>query len=254
MPLAIDQASNRKRSPRFGPSQRAEEAYARSLRKIARHIAEIVRGIAPDGVVSPDDDFRISDALRRYSEALEPWAASVGSRMLADVDKRDAKGWASHSERIGRALKREVESAPTGAAMRARLADQVSLIKSLPLDAAQRVHDLTVRGLVEGRRAKEIADEIMRTGHVSASRATLIARTETARTASILTEVRAKSIGCTHFIWRSSRDAQVRPSHRKVAGKIYAFADPPIVDGAPLLPGQTFNCRCYIEPQIPEDL
>ena len=249
--LALDQ-STRKRPRGFEFSRRAEEAYARQLRKIARHIADIVRGFAPDGDVTPEANAQITDAMQRYSTVLGPWAENVGRRMLADVDRRDARSWEGYSERIGRALKREVTDAPTGDAMRTRLADQVTLIKSLPLDAAQRVHELTVKGLTEGRRSSEIAAEIMRTGEVSAARATLIARTETARTSSILTEVRAKSIGCTHFTWKTSKDAQVRPSHRKVGGQVFAFADPPVVDGAPLLPVQTFNCRCWIQPVLPD--
>jgi SPP1 gp7 family putative phage head morphogenesis protein len=249
--LAADQAA-RKKPKTFAASKRAEEAYARQLRKISRHVADIVRGLAPDGVVTPEADFSISAAMKRYSEVLEPWAASVASRMLDDMSRRDGQVWMAHSERIGRALRSEVASGATGQALKARLADQVALITSLPLDAAQRVHDLTIKGLVEGRRPDEIADEILRTGEVSASRATLIARTEVARTASILTEVRAKSIGCTHFVWQTSKDASVRPSHRKMQGRTFAFADPPIVDGQPLIPGQTYNCRCFIQPVLPD--
>ncbi len=250
MRLALD--ANRQRPRSFGASHRAAEAYGRQLRKIARHIADIVRGLSPDGEVTPQVDGQISDAMSRYSQILGPWAQAVGSQMLVDVSRRDAQTWASHSERIGRALKHEVANAPTGQAMRERLADQVTLIKSLPLDAAKRVHDLSVKGLTEGRRSSEIAAEIMRTGLVSASRATLIARTEAARTASVLTEVRAKSIGCTHFVWKTSKDAQVRPSHRKMQGKVCEFAAPPIVDGSPLLPGQIYNCRCWISPILPD--
>lgn len=246
MPLALDAARKRPRGFEF--SRRAEESYARNLRRIARHIGDIVRGMAPDGVVTPESDAQMSRALRAYSEALDPWARAAGARMISDVDKRDLRSWTDHSEQIGRALKREIADAPTGRALRDRLSEQVTLIKSLPLDAAQRVHELTVKGLTEGRRASEIAAEIMRSGEVSASRATLIARTETARTSSILTQVRAESIGLTHFQWNTANDGSVRPSHRKLEGKIFPFSQPPIVDGEPLLPGHTFNCRCWISP------
>lgn len=246
MPLALDAA--RKRPKGFEFSRRAEESYSRSLRKIARHIGDIVRGLAPDGVVTPESDAQMSRALRAYSEALDPWAHAVGARMIEDVSKRDLRAWTDHSERIGRALKQGIENAPTGQAMREQLAAQVGLIKSLPLDMAQRVHDLSIQGLVGGRRASEVAAEIMRSGTVSASRATLIARTESARVSSILTQVRAESIGITHFEWKTARDGSVRPSHKKMQGKICEFAKPPIVDGEPLLPGHTFNCRCWIAP------
>ena len=232
-------------------ARRIEIHYALQLRRLARHIAEIVRGLAPDGAVPPAVDDQIGEAMRRYGEVLEPWARAVGGRMIADVDRQDARSWMAHGARVGRALRRELDNAPTGAALRARLAEQVTLISSLPTEAARRVHALALDGLVEGRRPAEIAAEIMRTGEVSASRATLIARTEVARTSSVLTEVRAKSLGCTHFQWMTARDAQVRPSHRAQQGRVFAFAEPPIVDGQPLLPGQTFNCRCRIAPILP---
>jgi SPP1 gp7 family putative phage head morphogenesis protein len=113
--------------------------------------------------------------------------------------------------------------------MRALLAEQVTLIKSIPLDAAQRVHEWTLAGIEDGTRAKEVAAQILRTNEVSANRAMLIARTETARTSSKLTESRARHVGSEGYIWRTSRDSDVRDSHREMEGKIRALgfaADP----------------------------
>lgn len=241
-----------RRKPGFDYSRKAEAAYARDLRRVARVIGDIVRGFAPDGDLPTDQEQPLAEALRRYSETLGGWAQAVGMRMLADVDRRDSKQWMAHSERIGRALKHEVYQAPVGAALQQRLAEQVTLIRSLPLDAAERVHQLTLKGLVEGRRASEIADELMKTGQVTASRATLIARTETSRTASLLTQVRAQSIGSTAYVWKTSRDASVRPSHRKLQGKVFNWNDPPTVDGMVGHAGCFPNCRCYSSPILPD--
>ncbi len=41
---------------------------------------------------------------------------------------------------MSRTLRREIESAPTGIVMRGLLDDQITLITSLPTEAAQRVH------------------------------------------------------------------------------------------------------------------
>ena len=134
------------------------------------------------------------------------------------------------------------------------LNDQVTLIKSLPLEAAQRVHDLTILGLSDSTRAKEIAKEIYDTGKVTRSRATMIARTEVGRTATELTKVRAQAAGITHYIWRTSGDSDVRKSHRKMNGKVIAFSKAPEVDpGKHYHAGSFPNCRCYPEPIIPED-
>jgi SPP1 gp7 family putative phage head morphogenesis protein len=135
--------------------------------------------------------------------------------------------------------------------MRELLADQVTLIQSIPLEAAQRVHLLTLTGLEDSTRFQEIQKAILETEDVTASRATLIARTETARTASVLTQARAEHIGCTHAIWHTSRDGAVRKSHREMDGKIFSLDKPPrLSDGTETFPGQIFNCRCWMEPII----
>ena len=151
---------------------------------------------------------------------------------------------------MSRALQQEIAHAPTGEIMRALLAEQVTLIKSIPLDAAQRVHDWTLVGIEDGTRAREVAAQILRTNEVSANRAMLIARTETARTSSKLTESRARHVGSEGYIWRTSRDSDVRDSHREMEGKYVRWDSPPTLDKLVGHAGCLPNCRCFPEPII----
>lgn len=135
--------------------------------------------------------------------------------------------------------------------------DQVALIKSIPLEAAKRVHDWTLTGIEEATRSREVAAEILRSNEVAASRATLIARTEVARTASKLTESRARYVGSDGYIWRTSGDSDVRESHRQMNGKFVRWDEnggegAHLTDGTTCHAGQIYNCRCYPEPVIPE--
>lgn len=193
------------------------------------------------------------DRLRKYATLIQPWAKSVASRMIADVGRKNREVWKSRAAEMGGLLRKEIDTAPTGEAMRALLADQVRLITSLPLEAAERVHRLTLEGITNSARAGEIATEIMRTGEVTKSRATLIARTEVGRVSTTLTQVRAEHIGSTQFIWRTAGDSDVRASHAALNGKAFDWADPPECDpGYHALPGCIFNCRCYAEPIVPD--
>ena len=89
----------------------------------------------------------------------------------------------------------------------------------------------------------------METGKVTESRAKLIARTEIARTASGLTMARATHVGATHYIWRTSGDADVRNSHKEMNGKVIPFSKAPTLsDGTASHAGMIYNCRCYAEP------
>jgi SPP1 gp7 family putative phage head morphogenesis protein len=237
---------------KFMKSRRVEREYARQLRSVAKQIDQIVRGFAPKGHV--DDEAALQLALRKYAETIRPWAKAVGARMVADIARRDRAMWFEMAEQTGRDLKRLIDGAPIGVAMRQSLDAQVELITSLPLDAAKRVHELTLEGIVNSTRAKEIAAEILKTGEVTASRATLIARTEVGRTATALTHARSNAAGVTHYIWRTSGDSDVRESHRKMNGQVVPWATPPTLsDGTVTHAGAIYNCRCYPEPIIPED-
>lgn len=249
--LALDRASPSAKSA-FVRARKAEVQYARQLRKVAQHIGDLVTGLFD--AADPASAGIVERALRRYAQAIEPWATSVGGRMVAEVAARDRKAWMAVSREMGTAIHREIERAPAGAILRERLKEQVHLITSLPAEAADRVHKLTVEGLSSGTRASEVAAEIMKSGEVSRSRADLIARTEVSRTSTEMTRARAESIGSTHFIWRTAGDSDVRASHRALNGKAFAWDDPPECDpGHHALPGAIWNCRCYAEPIIPDE-
>ncbi|UQN68023.1 minor capsid protein [Burkholderia multivorans] len=199
----------------------------------------------------------IEQLLRRYAEALTPWAEATAARMLEDLNRRDEQAWMQQAQEMSRALRDELRRAPTGETMRALMAEQVTLIKSIPLEAAERVHRLTIEALEDSTRAAEISKEIQRSGEVAKSRADLIARTEVSRAATSLTEARARAVGSTHYRWVTSGDSDVRPGHRALNGKVFAWDDPPEVNENGRImrhhPGQIWNCRCWAEPIISED-
>jgi SPP1 gp7 family putative phage head morphogenesis protein len=189
--------------------------------------------------------------------------------MLADVERRDRRAWVTYSRMMGTQLRHELLDTPLGDTYQQLMDQQVDLITSLPLEAAKRVHTLVTEKLFTGTRATEVAKQIMQTGEVTQARANLIARTETSRAATTVTQARAQFIGSPGYIWRTARDYKVRPetgiphfaslntlamgSHRKLEGTFHLWTDPPIADptGIRAHPGSIWNCRCYPEPVIP---
>jgi SPP1 gp7 family putative phage head morphogenesis protein len=230
------------------------------LGRVAKAVGDLVAGWA--GGAGPGEERQeahsahlteLSATLRRYADVLLPWARKVAERMILDVAKRDEQAWIKMSASMGRELAKEIRGAPTGEVMRARLAEQVDLITSLPRGAAERVHRLAIQGISEGTRATEIAAKILETGKVTKSRAMLIARTEVARTASELTEARAQHVGSEGYIWRTAGDSDVRPLHARLEGRFIRWDDPPTIDdGIQAHAGCIWNCRCYPEPVIPD--
>jgi SPP1 gp7 family putative phage head morphogenesis protein len=239
-----------KRRPYEPKTGKIEREYGRALRKIARHVGDIIGVFAPG---DPAADSVIGRALDDYAALLGTWAHATAGRMLAGVMREDDAAWRARSVEMSSALRDEIRNAPTGALMRQLLEEQVGLIKSIPLNAAQRVHDWTLVGIEDATRAGEVAAQIRRSNDVAASRAMLIARTEVSRTSSKLTEARAVHVGSEGYIWRTSRDSDVRDSHREMEGKYVPWHTPPTLsDGTTTHAGQIYNCRCYPEPVIPD--
>jgi SPP1 gp7 family putative phage head morphogenesis protein len=230
--------------------RKVERQYARQLEKIARHVGDIIGGYPPgDPAAAP----AIERALRGYSDIIRGWAKVAAQKMIAAVDKQDENEWRERSREMSVAMREELRHANTGETLRTLLDEQVTLITSIPLEAAQRVHRLTLAGLEDSTRAKEVAADILNSNNVAAARARLIARTEVARTASQLTQARATHVGSEGYIWRTSGDTDVRDSHAKMNGKFVRWDSPPtLTDGTVTHAGQIYNCRCYPEAVIPD--
>ena len=236
---------------RFYRVRRAELHYASRLRGVARHIGDLVRGYSTGETINIDLT-GLSEVLNGYARLLRPWARATASRMLTDVQRRDEKAWAEQAATMSRALRKEIAEAPTGEVFRKLMDEQVELITSLPVEASQRVHRLVEQGLSDATRFTEYAKEIYRTGEVTKSRATLIARTEVGRAATNLMQARATYVDSEGYHWRTVRDKDVRPSHRKMEGKFVRWDDPPTLDNLRGHAGALPNCRCWPEPIIPD--
>lgn len=212
----------------------------------------MVNGMAPNGIVT--DLGALLDMLNRYSALIAPWATSVANAMVADVARRNETIWKRIGREMGREIRREIANTPQGAVYRDMMAENVELIKSIPLKAGERVHKLTTEALSTGRRAESIAREIQATTRVTTSRARLIARTEVARTSAVFHQARAMAAGSEGYIWRTSEDSDVRETHKKQNGKYIRWDSPPKTDEGiePYHAGCGPNCRCYAEPVFPE--
>lgn len=240
----------RKRANKFKKSTWIEEHYAKQLKQVAREIGRIVNTFDPLDVKGLN---ATKVALDNYAKTLGPWAMKTAVELSEKLDAQDKAMWRRNSLDISAGLKKLILQSDMGREIKSFQARQVDLITSLPLEAATRVHELALQARIGGKRPEEIVEQILSSGQVTESRAKLIARTEIARTGSILTEQRAKSIGATQYIWRTSRDAGVRESHKEMEGMVCEIDHPPMLsDGTRSAPGQIYNCRCTAEIILPE--
>lgn len=241
--------------PRSWASQRPQgptTTYERALRGIAREVGKLIRGYTATDPLNPDVEVRLRHALTSYSELIGPWALHVVNNVFKSVNSQDDFAWRQHSKNMSVALQKELRQTDTGDVMRSLMQSNLQLIKSIPLQAAERVHRLVQANMMQSKRSSEIAKKIMETEGVTRSRATLIARTEVSKAQVALTQARAISIGSTGYIWRTVGDRIVRESHRGMNGQFVRWDQPVTLDNMTGHAGCFPNCRCYPEPVLPE--
>jgi len=251
--------AKKKTKSKLEPSRAIEKEFERALKKIARASGGIVEAHV-DGHKLVNTE-QMKKALKAYSEALTPWAKNQALKLLGDTTKRikSDKAYKENANKMSKIMSKEIFESETGLISMALVNEQVALIQSIPLEAGERAQRLALEGIASGRRADEIASELMKTTEVTESRAKLIARTETARANTALNLARATSVGSTHYRWRNSGDKAVRDAHEKLHGKkldgqVFAWNKPPTLDdGTTGHPGTFPNCRCYAEPILPKE-
>lgn len=137
-------------------------------------------------------------------------------------------------------------------ALDAVVAENVSLIRSIPMQHFTQVETLVMQATQRGFDVGHLATELRERLGVERRRAALIARDQTNKAHAVLTAQRQKDIGITHGVWQHSHAGKVpRPSHVAANGKEFDLDIGLYLDGKWVLPGQAINCRCTWRAVLP---
>lgn len=127
--------------------------------------------------------------------------------------------------------------------VKAGVAENVSLIKSIPQQYHKDLERIVMQGLRSGESTTEIKDKIKNLYNVTDNRAKLIARDQAGSLLGDVTKIRHQNLGLKKFIWRDSADDRVRKRHQEYDDKIYTWEDG--ANGE--YPGKPIRCRCTAE-------
>lgn len=242
------------------PARRIEERYRRELDALLERYFNI-----PDSATLGE----ITEVLVRFRQAapfLESFGTRAAARMVTAIYTQNARSWREASRRgtrareIYQALQKDLGGA-VGSAVRENIRRNAAWIRSVPDDMRERVAREIAELQQKGVRAETIAKTLRaRLPNMAKSHIALIARTETSKAATALTRARSQEIGADWYIWETSEDARVRPSHRimdRVIVNWHNAPAPELLDGMKsqghYQAGDIYNCRCVAVPLITLD-
>ena len=180
------------------------------------------------------------------------------------IEQADRSAGANLSESLkklagGITIKTPKRTAEMTEKLKAAIAENVSLITSIPEQYHFKIEGVVMRSIQQGGEgAHDIYNHAMREittqGINVHKRARLIAQLETAKISATIQTERMKSAGVSKFRWRhSGGGAEPRELHLEYDGQVFEVDNPPIIDertGQRGMPGTIWNCKCYAEPVI----
>lgn len=237
-------------------SRKVENEYLKSLYTLCDMFKKIAQSVGNDQALYVQ---RMNDFQNSYQ--YEKYIMSAVRRMVTPLSDVNARTWreAARKSSRGRFLySLLVEELQQGkdVLINDQLIENISFIRTLPNDVAEKVVKNIAEEALKGKRARSIEKVIREeTDKHSRASARLIARTEVAKTQSALTRVRAQSLDMQWYIWRTALDGnRVRASHRLMEGVLVNWNDPPAPEelageksAGHYHAGNIYNCRCYSE-------
>lgn len=129
------------------------------------------------------------------------------------------------------------------------ISENVDLIKTVPKKSLTNIKEQIYEDYMNGRTTTNIIKDLQRQYGMDKRHAQLIARDQTAKLNSQITQSQQRDAGVSKYKWSTAGDARVRDSHSDLDGEIFSWDDPPETDnGRRCHPGEDYQCRCCAIP------
>lgn len=225
--------------------------YRLTLKKIVKYILDRLKGLT--------DINQINRTLQDIynSKLFGQTADLVAKRFITTANKIDAKTW-REAARINTKGYEIYKNLNVSNAVTQKIIDNASLIKTLPLKLSQQITQFIASETYKGLRHEEIAEMIQsKIKGYTYAKADLIARTESSKAMTALTEARSKDVGLNWYKWSTSDDKRVRNSHKHMHNVLIRWDDPPSPERlnnqesvGNYNAGEIYNCRCVALPIV----
>lgn len=258
--------------------ENGEKSYRRALRKLLGVLRKtVVEDLYPPlrFILEESQENYAPDAWRyvlnqvtdRIFTTIEPFKAQAAQEIAItglQITNYNAKQF-SQSLRQGLGIDLFAQNPWLRTQLESFSEQSTSLINTLTENEIEDIKQVVLRGVTNGDRFTQTAQNIQKRFEISSRHAKMIARDQTAKLNSSLARLRQEEVGIKTFIWQTSGDDRVRKSHKVLDGMECSWNDDSIyrkpgettwrkkssIGGAEYQPGQDFQCRCVSIPIMP---
>ena len=253
------------RCPPFNPNAAVATRYTkRIIRLVTRMVDETERKLkklfqtepaqeyfAMDDTISAQAKILMNELQRKFARLFAENAKPMAEAMIDENGEASEAALKSSLKALSEniTLKTDVLTGELQEIINASVAENVSLIKSIPQQYLNGVQGAVMRSITTGNGMADLLPFLKKHKGITDRRARLIATDQTRKAFSSINRVRAQALGIKKFEWlHSSGGKEPRPLHKNVLNhKIFDMNKPPIIDektGERGYPGQLINCRC----------
>ena len=190
---------------------------------------------------------------REWLDRFEAFGRESGRRFAEQAAGQADRSFAAALREAGFTVQFRMTAAARDV-LQATIAEQVSLIRSIPSQHLTQVQGIVMRGVQAGRDLASIAESLQREFGVTKRRAATIARDQNNKSTAVMNRVRQTELGITKAIWRhSTAGKHPRRTHVEMDGQVYEVAKGMWDSDEKrfVLPGELINCRCFSKSIIP---
>ena len=215
-----------------------------------------VKPYATDESIASQARILMNELTNKFGSLFALEAQTLPKFMMERTLKASSSGVQASLQELakGITINSQVVTPDITDAVNASIAENVSLIKSIPAQYFKDVTGSVMRSITSGQGMYDLLPEIEKYAGITARRAELLALDQTRKAYTTINVVKLNKAGVTKFQWlHSGGGREPRESHLKIDGEIFTFANVEQEQaklGVPKqdrgLPGYPINCRCVI--------
>lgn len=207
--------------------------------------------IATDALPSSDAKKRLNELAKRWMKRFDEMALHIATLHVNSLTGITDKAMMNALKEAGWTVNFQITRAMRDV-MGASIAENVSLIKSIPQQYHTKLEGIVMRNYSVGKDLFTMRKEIQATYPVTLRRAVLITNDQTSKLNIAVQNARHLELGITQAKWMHSHAGkEPRPDHVAANGKIYDIAKGCLISGEYIHPGYLINCRCVSGAVLP---